>query len=543
MKKLFKFIPIFLTALLFSTFCHSYTNFVVDGTTYPFPNTNDEEWGDYVTDWGEAVTNNLVKITSNTRVSTTAITSALYSTYSYIMQGNATSYLNINAGPQVKSGPITVSSLTVNNEVTIGSMTSYGTITSSSGFIGGSSTFTSVVVNGINLTNRISAIATDTSTLKTRIDNLDSSTATLTNRLNSVATDTGTLKTRVDGLSYSTQTFGIFITTAQQKIDSVSSSTQTFGLFLSTAQGKFDSFSLFRSSFETGSASISSLTVYGSITSTTGYYGGKSTGTFGGLRADIYTLADGTTLSSSPFSSGGSGSSVVYGTQAIVTDVLITTVGADTNLWRVRVTYKVGDAILYFSTHVTMALNCEGGSTSDSASKFYYLYFMTKNGTCTVVATDFSTSTPKNTFGYSNPTKIGTVYNDSSSNVLPLWSNGKKVKLLYPQVVLNTAGLDTHVEVDMDGSVPEFARKIYMNVWYYPTGDQQSPLVLRGKGCQGNDTIAPTGTEGNVSIKATGTQAFQVPVEVSLCDYRDVIIGDPYTKISICNLYFEGWEE
>jgi hypothetical protein len=84
-----------------------------------------------------------------------------------------------------------------------------------------------------SLSLRLDHVAIDTTTLKTRIDNLDSSTATLTNRLNAVATDTSTLKTRSDN-------FDTWLATSDAKI-------QGLELFKSTGQSKIDSWALSQS--------------------------------------------------------------------------------------------------------------------------------------------------------------------------------------------------------------------------------------------------------------------------------------------------------
>lgn len=44
-------------------------NLVINGTTYPFPEPDDEEWGQQVLDWATAVTNALSVSTLATRSS------------------------------------------------------------------------------------------------------------------------------------------------------------------------------------------------------------------------------------------------------------------------------------------------------------------------------------------------------------------------------------------------------------------------------------------------------------------------------------------
>ena len=57
MQKILAFLLMF---FIFSTgLLYSFQNLVINGVTYQFPDVDDEEWGQNVTDWATAVTNGM----------------------------------------------------------------------------------------------------------------------------------------------------------------------------------------------------------------------------------------------------------------------------------------------------------------------------------------------------------------------------------------------------------------------------------------------------------------------------------------------------
>lgn len=59
----------------------AFQDYVVDGTTYAFPDVDDQEWGQDVTDWAGAVTNAVTRNSSLINVATSAILSGAATTY------------------------------------------------------------------------------------------------------------------------------------------------------------------------------------------------------------------------------------------------------------------------------------------------------------------------------------------------------------------------------------------------------------------------------------------------------------------------------
>lgn len=219
MKKLLAAALLLFPALFAPARAGAFENFVVNGTTYSFPDVDDVDWGQNVTDWASALTNNVIYKTGGNFFLTKPVvfgsTHGLVSAYfastgttlpaattgsfrltsgSSIAWRNeensadlflvlgASNVLTFNGIPLSTASPASISSLLLFMS-TAGAKIAALAVDSTTAFSNLNST-------GVSLSNYIAALNSTMTIVRT-------STATLATRLDNVATDTTTIATNL----------------------------------------------------------------------------------------------------------------------------------------------------------------------------------------------------------------------------------------------------------------------------------------------------------------------------------------------------------
>lgn len=322
--------------------------------------------------------------------------------------------------------------------------------------------------------------------------NFSSTFPVITTRLNNLDSSTETLQTNINNLYTNVTATHAALTTAINSTYSYILEGNATSYITINAEPQVKAGALTVSSFTVGGLmNVSSMNVIGTITSTSGYAGGKSTGTFGGLKCDIITLGDGTFLSSSPFSGGGSASTHPY-----LSDLFITTNSADTNEWAITAKLRLGDTTISYSTSVKMNITGMGGcDTAEATSTWYKLFIGYRTQTdYTVVATSQSNSVPVLTGGY-YWIPLGTVYNDGSSNLVPTVNRNGFVELISDRMIVSGSNPgDNYTSISVTNYIPSGAISVKMQVTAIRTTGDIGYFRIRSVGKIGGTTYISDGT-------------------------------------------------
>lgn len=302
-------------------------------------------------------------------------------------------------------------------------------------------------------------------------------------------------------------------------------------------------FNLFKSSFEITSANISSLTVIGTITSTNGFVGGKSTITVGGIVTDKITFADGTYFTSATFSGGGSGTTYVSSTHPFLTYVVISSVATDNDKIYISAKLRLGSSALNFTTVCALNITGIGGAESaEQASTLYNLWLGYKSGTFSVLASAYANDVPT-TDGY-YWIKVGQIYNDGTSNITKINSNGGKKYTLNTHLQLFSGDpLSTYSDIDLNGILPPNTSRAYFHVTVGSNGGDIGGIHLKFKN---QIAIAEGGADDSskILIYAVGTTGDYVSQNVDLSPIDSLILQFQETNSDTDFLYIQllGYE-
>lgn len=152
----------------------AFQDYVVDGTTYAFPDVDDQEWGQDVTDWAGAVTNSVTRNTSLLRGATTSILSGAATTYAPALP---TAQSTASAKTRLDNLDISTANLTT-NKLSSGSQTvdtfhlkvtgvTTGTYSNPSITIGGDGRITAAFNGAVSTTGSIIGLVITTGTTNT----------------------------------------------------------------------------------------------------------------------------------------------------------------------------------------------------------------------------------------------------------------------------------------------------------------------------------------------------------------------------------------
>jgi len=415
-------------------------------------------------------------------------------------------------------------------------------------------------VNGVQVASSTVQLAVDTTTLKVRCDNLDSSTGALVNMISLSTSNKATiveLQTAVSTLAS--------ISDLQANIDNLYSNARStysslIGVIYSTyadSQSKFNLLDGATANLQlnpsntnyvaiggggiVGVLTVSSLTAYGTITSSTGFVGGESSFSSMTVNGSITASSfhgDGSGLTNLP-SGGGvltvydEGSSMINVTsidftglgvsvtsnaaQAIVViaggagastsgylcSLIVTTDSTNNN--DIVITAKAADVMGNFyvniSTRLSMNKTGAGGSVSDNASTWYNLYLISNGSTVSFISELETVYPPTMPAGYTKWRYVSSVHNDNSSNITAYTQYDDQVLLWLARNPITTDPTPTLNTADLTDFIPKNVKSMMASV--YMRGSTATGAYM---------TIAPK----NVSIAAdVGNSYYQFAMKAT----------------------------
>jgi len=368
----------------------------------------------------------------------------------------------------------------------ISSITVEGVVTATSGVVAGGSTFTWVNVNVYGI--RTSSL--------TAYGNISSSSTFIGGGFNGGSSTFTRLNVNGNVFVSSVTSYGGFISTSLI-VGGNAVFTQRVGIGVSSATALLD---VVNGSITVRGTNPGISVIGGSITAT-GFMGyGSALLDLQASQIDgnlaVANLNSGTDASAGTFWRGDGVWAGLPGTPAgtssstIKYDLIITTNGTNTN----DIVVKAKALGIMGNYHTTVSTVCSlnkagaGGldTGSEAKSTWYALFAISNGSTMSVVASSAPNIPPTLPSGYSEWRRIGFIYNDSSSNIVPTFKRGHVTSFWTPQVILDEDSVTDTEILSYETFVPPSVIRIMINVDMTPAaGGASLGVQLRSDGDPG----------------------------------------------------------
>lgn len=191
-----------------------------------------------------------------------------------------------------------------------------------------------------------------------------------------------------------------------------------------------------------------------------------------GVDANINTFWRGNGSWGSPGSPGSGGSTV-----SIYYNLIVTTNGTNTNQWVITADKVIiqGDVYTNVATSCFMNVNGIGGidTGSELASTWYKLHLISNGSTVSVVASSFSNLSPTFPSGYTKNLVLGGVRNNASSNLVTAIKRDKQWAPRTNTLLVDVADLSGVNITDLSNEIPPDSTSVKLKI----------ELVGSGNGC------------------------------------------------------------
>lgn len=251
-------------------------------------------------------------------------------------------------------------------------------------------------------------------------------------------------------------------------------------------------------------------------------------------------FGDGTTQITA---ASGVGSSTSFG----ISNVVISTIGSDTNMIQSSFSFIDVMGVAYYNAAATASLAVSGigglDTGSEASSNWYYLYAIS-NGVNFNLIFSLNATQPLLPSGFTKWRRVTAIRNDGSSNIVPFIKHDSEVAYFFPSsspgYVLNTNPPSaTWTDIDMTPFLPPTAYDASIEIWVDNTAANLIQVFIHSKGYVYNSSFGEFDFT-NVPIGgANSTVLIPIYNSPQLWEYRVNNAGNFGQLYSIVRLYHE----